>query len=420
MGTATIFRKLKIAVAFAAMSTFLFTSVGAAQTTTTGNPGPFVVALQTPSNNARIGGNTTFTGAAVDCGRGIAATRVAVYDGVDRNGTYIGDASIDTSRSLARYCSNLSGNAQIGFTMIYSSRTLRDGPHTLAFVAEFPGGGTSTLTTEVIIDNYARNDRYNPFYGPRYGYGLGYGNYYGGYGYGNPYYGGYGYGSYSSPLCYGAVSINYYTGCGGYGGYYGHYQPYGAYVGGYMPYYGNYGYFGTQSPYSITSCTVYNCGGGIIGNTGCVAAYGAPFCGYYGAYAYPYANYNYGVYVTGPGYNPSNCAYYYISYTGCYGTGYNYQYGQSYITLNQAGQSVRIGGPVVLSGFATCSTGGVTTVTLTDRTGNGNVTIGTAPAAGSFSIQWTPAALGTRIIQVTATGGTCGTFSQSFAVTVTN
>ena len=401
MGMATIFRHLKIAVAFAALSSMVFTSTGAAQTTDQASTGPFSLSLQTPSAGARIAGNVTFTGAAVDCGRSVAATRVAFYDG-DRNGPYIGDAAMDTQRTIGRYCNNSGGSAQIGFTLITNTRQWRDGQHTLTLVAEFPGGGSTSITTDVIVDNYA--PRYD-LYGPRYygGYGGGYGGgYYGG-GYGGGYYGG----AYST----------YYPGvCNGYS-YYG-YQNY--YNGG----------CGSLSPYTLSSCSYYSCGAGIpvpvnpygslYGNyggygTGCGAyTYFANCGGYYSAYNYPYYNTNYGVYVTGPGYSVGNCAYYYISYTGC---GNSYNYGTSYITLNQAGQSVRLAGPITLSGFATCSIGGVSSVTLTDRTGNANIVIGSTAVSGSYSVVWVPTGLGAHVIQVTATGG-CGTFSQSFAVSV--
>src|SRR5262245_29618447 len=111
MGTHGVLKRLQVAIALAALGSVLFTSFGlaqpyepggaqpAAQSTTaqpasqstTGQPagttappgGPFVVRVQTPNTGTRISGNFTFTGAAVDCGRGIPATRVAVYDGTD-------------------------------------------------------------------------------------------------------------------------------------------------------------------------------------------------------------------------------------------------------------------------------------------------------------------------------------------------
>lgn len=419
-----LFRSLKIAVALAAIGSFVFTSIGAAQTSS--SSGPFVVRIQTPPSGVRASRNVTFTGAAVDCGSGSPATKVAVYDGQDQSGAYLGDATMDTIRSLQRYCTNQAGSAQVGFSYNADVRNLTDGPHTIAFVATFPGAsGVTTVTTDVLVDN--RNVRadlgygygpgyYGGYYGGGYGsgpygggyYGGGYGSgpYGGGYGncafgfagecssayYGTPYYGGSLYAGSFYNGSYGCTPVNYSLSCGpggyGYGGY--------GYGGGY-PYYGN-----IYNPnYGSGSC------GGFNYNV-CSPSYG--YGNYLGNY---YGNY-YG-----------NCAYmYYYSYANCGNNlGYFNNYvgygnlGYGYITLNQAGQTVRSIAGQVLSGYASCSNGTVSTVSVYDRTSNANTLIGTS-AGPTYGVTWTPGTpLGGRTIQVVA-NGTCGSFSQTFSVTV--
>jgi hypothetical protein len=148
-------QQLTIALSLAALSALAFTPATFAesleQNQTPANP---QVRIETPASGARVHGNVTFTGLAVDCTTSQAASGVAVYDGVNNSGTYLADVSMDTSRANSDGCgAGKTGSVQSGFTLIFDSNRLNDGRHTLAFVARFPGGATQTVTTEVNVDN---------------------------------------------------------------------------------------------------------------------------------------------------------------------------------------------------------------------------------------------------------------------------
>jgi len=103
---------------------------------------------------APLGGASKFTGIAVDCTSGKAATRVAVYEGKDASGSYLADASIDTVRDVAGVCTTTVPSGQhTGFTLIYDTDRLANGPHTLTFVAQFPGGAMGSATIQVVVYN---------------------------------------------------------------------------------------------------------------------------------------------------------------------------------------------------------------------------------------------------------------------------
>jgi hypothetical protein len=322
---------------------------------------------------------------------------VAVYDGTEMTqNTYLADVSIDTTRSLSQYCSNRTDSAQVGWRLIYNSRQLRDGPHTLSFQATFPGGATTSVTLDVIVDNGPPGPaRYDVV-------GRSYDAYYGGYGY-NPYYYGGGGGYYNN--YYNQYYNQYSSNCYGYGSSY----PYG-YGYGYPTNYGGCGYYPNSA-----------CGGGYASPYNCSYSVTYPG-GYYNSqyynnpYYYPYYYSNY--------YNKTNpygCAYPYYAYYGYYNS-CNYNYGSSSITLHQAGQNVRIGQPSTLSGFATCGSGSATSVSVYDRGFGGQNLIGTStPSGGTYSVVWTPAApTGSHTIEVVASSSSCGTWSQIFSVFVTN
>jgi hypothetical protein len=149
-------KQLTIALSLAALSALAFTPASSAnnqdqQSQTPSNP---QVRIETPASGARVHGNVTFTGLAVDCTTSQAASGVAVYDGVNNAGTYLADVSMDTTRANSDGCgAGKPGSSQSGFTLIFDSNRLSDGRHTLAFVARFPGGATQTVTTEVNVDN---------------------------------------------------------------------------------------------------------------------------------------------------------------------------------------------------------------------------------------------------------------------------
>jgi len=145
-----LLNRVSLAIAFAALSSLAVTGVGSAQTV----PGPFVVRVESPASGSVATGNVTFTGLAADCGTGVPSTGVGVYDNAE-NGPKLADVSMDTIRQLSAACSNRTGSAQIGFTLILDTRRLAQGHHTLFFRATFAGGQTSTATTEVWVDNIA-------------------------------------------------------------------------------------------------------------------------------------------------------------------------------------------------------------------------------------------------------------------------
>jgi hypothetical protein len=144
-----LLQRLSVAIAFATLSSFFV--VGASSAQVSSMP---VVRVESPATGTSVNGTATFTGLAVDCATGVAATRVAVNDNT-ANGPYLADVSMDTSRPVAVACPTRTGNAQIGFTLILDTRRLGDGRHTLFFTATFPGGGTSTVSTEIWVDNRA-------------------------------------------------------------------------------------------------------------------------------------------------------------------------------------------------------------------------------------------------------------------------
>jgi hypothetical protein len=348
---------------------------------TSSQSGGQVVRVESGISPAGNAGNITLTGVAVDCTNGNPASRVAIYDGA--NGPYVGDVSMDTQKNVSRYCSGQSGNRQIGFTWIYDTHNLSNGPHTLSLVAQFPGGAQATGTASVLVDNFSgsadNNYYYNDYYGYGYGYGAPYGSYYGGYS-GNPYtYYNYTYGPYNNCGYY----LNYPT--NGYCNAYGQ-TPYNQYP--YNPYNSS-GYYNNYYQYY-------------------------PYYGYINQY--PYNSYNY--------YNPY---YMYYNYNPYYNSGYTtfpqypYGYGNLTITLNQAGQSVQRNSSIFLSGIVSCSQGGASSVTVYDATGGSPFLIGQTQSSingGSYQVNWSPGPqTGNRIIQVTASGP-CGSLTQSFNVTV--
>jgi len=146
-----LLKRVSIAIAFAALSSLAVTGVGSAQTPSTG---PFVVRVDSPTSGSVATGNVTFTGVAVDCGTGAPATGVTVSADAE-NGQVLANVAIDTIRQYSVACANRSGSAQFGFTLILDSRRLAEGHHTMFFRATFPGGATSTATTEVWVDNVA-------------------------------------------------------------------------------------------------------------------------------------------------------------------------------------------------------------------------------------------------------------------------
>jgi hypothetical protein len=165
------FQHIAVALSIAAVSSLFATSISFAQSAT----GPQVLRVETPSSGARVNGNITFTGIAVDCNTAQPASRVAVYDGPSASNPYLADVSMDTSRPLAAGCANLAGSGQIGFTLIMDSNRLLEGRHTLAFVATYANGITRTVTTDIDVDNLPTRDSYR--YPTSY-MGVFYGGYY--------------------------------------------------------------------------------------------------------------------------------------------------------------------------------------------------------------------------------------------------
>ena len=102
---------------------------------------------------SQAAGNITLHGVAVDCGSGQAATRVSVYDGADPSASYVADVAFDTSMDLSDSCVGTPGAALIGFTLIFDSRMMDDGPRSLLFVAQYPDGRSSSVSAEVTLEN---------------------------------------------------------------------------------------------------------------------------------------------------------------------------------------------------------------------------------------------------------------------------
>src|SRR4051812_48165060 len=102
MSLSKALKQFAVALGVAALSSLYATSIGSAQTTTT-------VRVETPTSGARVNGAVTFTGLAVDCATGQAATRVAVYDGTSSSGVYLADVSMETVRQYSDACTNRPG-----------------------------------------------------------------------------------------------------------------------------------------------------------------------------------------------------------------------------------------------------------------------------------------------------------------------
>lgn len=301
---------LRLALSFAALALLLSPGVGAASPAdqSTGK----VVRVEAPTGGT-FSGAVTFTGIAVDCANGQAATRVLAYDGTEANGAYLADASIDTNRNTSGICSTAT-DTKAGFTLIYDSSRIADGQHTLTFVGQWPDGSTvtsaSTTVQVTIANNTARTTsttstgypRNTPYYGSNYGSSYGYG-----YGYGNPYaYCGY-YPGQRADAPRAGCTVSYgstpYTSYPYYGGY------------GYGQQYNPYCYATGNNPYPYQSTTYFN--SGVYYNNQALNT-----AAYYSPYYNPYAN--------AAAYNSAYCnsAYYGNSY---YGSGYNpYYYGSAY------------------------------------------------------------------------------------------
>jgi hypothetical protein len=98
-------------------------------------------------------GNITMHGVALNCETGQPATRVAIYDTAEPTMPYVADVSMDTTIDMASVCGNRSGSVRAGFTVIFNSRLLRDGPHALLFAAEFPDGSSAMGGSDLVIRN---------------------------------------------------------------------------------------------------------------------------------------------------------------------------------------------------------------------------------------------------------------------------
>src|SRR5713226_4286027 len=103
---ARVTRVLAIVVLFGALTTYV--DMAAAQPAS----GPVLV-IDTPP--FELAGNAVLTGVAVDCGPGIAASRVAIYDGRAPSRAYLADVSMDTTQNLGEFCIGKSGTSQVGF-----------------------------------------------------------------------------------------------------------------------------------------------------------------------------------------------------------------------------------------------------------------------------------------------------------------
>jgi hypothetical protein len=166
-------KQATVALGLAALSSLYAVSISSAQSF---NPAASpTVRVESPNNGARVYGNVTFTGLAVDCPTGQPATRVAVHDGPNSTYQYLADVSMDTNRAYADACAGVGGTNRIGFTLIVDSNRLSEGSHALAFVAHYPSGQTQTTTVDVVVDNIANRPVMQ--YGPRYS-GVYYGGYY--------------------------------------------------------------------------------------------------------------------------------------------------------------------------------------------------------------------------------------------------
>lgn len=163
-----MFMKRLLQHATVALSVVAFSSLSAVSVASAQAPFSPVVRVESPNTGTRVNGTVTFTGLAVDCTSGQAATRVAVLDGPDNLAPYLADVSMDTNRNLSDACQGRSGSARIGFTLIMDSNRLIDGTHPLTFVAHFANGRTQSTTIDVVVDNLGRlphSSRYTGYYG---------------------------------------------------------------------------------------------------------------------------------------------------------------------------------------------------------------------------------------------------------------
>lgn len=160
----TFFPRIATAFAVAALFSLALTPAGFAQGTQyqtaavpSSPPGnPLVLQIQTPQNGFTANGNLTVTGTAVDCTSGQAATRVAVYDGPSAvNAAYLADVSMDTTLNVGNVCAGRTGSDKVGFTLIYDTHSLADGPHLLTFMAQYPSGGSQSVTFNLTSINGA-------------------------------------------------------------------------------------------------------------------------------------------------------------------------------------------------------------------------------------------------------------------------
>src|SRR5947209_4802876 len=91
-----------------------------------------VLDVASPAFASAQAGNVTFYGAAANCDSGEPASRVAIYDGTDESASYVADVAFDTPLNLGAVCMGKSGTAPVGFTLIFDSHLLPDGPHSLS------------------------------------------------------------------------------------------------------------------------------------------------------------------------------------------------------------------------------------------------------------------------------------------------
>jgi len=159
--------RLRLALTCAALASLLTTSLAVAQSApmpdgstaaaravnvpiTPAAEGPLI---EVHAPNAGLAGNVTFRGLAVDCSTGLPADRVAVYDGRIDEGSYLADVTMDMVAGLEGACMGKSGMAPIGFTLIFDTRNLADGVHTLMFVADYPDGMSDATVAQIFVEN---------------------------------------------------------------------------------------------------------------------------------------------------------------------------------------------------------------------------------------------------------------------------
>jgi len=350
-------------------------------TSTTG-----IIRVESPPPGIVASGPRTFTGYAVDCSDGSAATRVRVYEGTNATGTFLGDASVRENRDVGQYCNWMQRSADVGYAFPLDTRRLTDGRHSLAFVAEF-ATGSAIATTDINVDNVRPGGTcisYTPS-----GSCVGYGGVVGGNdncaytnGYNGPVYTGVPQ-QYDPALC---VNNPYSTACTG----------------------SNAAAYCNANP-TVPSCVVYGDPNYCMNNP-----YAAS-CSSYGTGSPCVINVN-------CGYNPDtvNCQNT-PNAAGCV----NYNLNCTGIVLDQANQTLPTNATVTLSGTAYCGLtdtgGGISTVQISDRTNGANTPINNnfrLTANSVYSASWnTSGVVGTRTIFVVATGS-CGTMTQQFILYV--